>query len=327
VNALERRYRRLMWLLPAAQRRARGEELVGVLTDVDAGRSWPSPAEAWALLLMALRLRAARARPALVLALTALLVAESTRGAGHLLDLYTGGAYAHSADLYRDTLLLDTSLVAVTLVAPVAWILGAIRVAAVAYGVVYLTSAGLTGVWIGANGMQVPAHMVVALLLPTVIMTLLGAAWRGRWAPPRPRVMWLLLLAACAAGWTGVAVLSRPGQPHTHLDDVLAVAGVVVLCAVAFAYLARRRPWPVTVAAGLAGAGVGYLLATRLAVATWFWFAPHHGDPVPFAIVLFVVAAAVRGVSRVTFPRAQVNFRLHAGSHDRPDVAAAPPDR
>ena len=105
ATALERRYRRLLWLLPPAQRRARGEELVGVLTDVDAGRSWPSPAEAWAVLLLALRLRAAGSRPVLVLALTVLLVAESTRGAGYLIDIYFGDAYARFAAAFRDAVL------------------------------------------------------------------------------------------------------------------------------------------------------------------------------------------------------------------------------
>ena len=39
---LERRYRRLLQLLPADHRAARGQELLGLLLDLDDGRSRPS---------------------------------------------------------------------------------------------------------------------------------------------------------------------------------------------------------------------------------------------------------------------------------------------
>ena len=170
--------------------------------------------------------------------------------------------------------------------------MGAVRVATIAYGIGYLVSGGLLGQMVLANGRQIPAFMLVAMVLPTTIMVLLVAAWRRRWAPPRPPVLWLLLLVAC------VAVLSRPGHPHTELYDVLATVGVVLVCAVGVAWVVRHRRWPVVAAAGLAGAAVGYLLASRSEVATWFWFAPHNGNPLPFAFGLLVVAATVHLLMR-----------------------------
>jgi hypothetical protein len=54
---LERRYRRLLRLLPPDHRAARGDELLGVLLDIDAGRTRPSPRQALGVAGLALRLR------------------------------------------------------------------------------------------------------------------------------------------------------------------------------------------------------------------------------------------------------------------------------
>ncbi|HYU86119.1 MAG TPA: hypothetical protein VEK80_15070 [Kribbellaceae bacterium] len=59
MTPLERRYRRLMRLLPAQYRAARGEELVSLLLDLDSDRTRPRPAEVLSLVAFALRLRLA----------------------------------------------------------------------------------------------------------------------------------------------------------------------------------------------------------------------------------------------------------------------------
>ncbi|GAA2603120.1 hypothetical protein GCM10010399_37470 [Dactylosporangium fulvum] len=75
TGSLERRYRRLLRLLPADHRAARGEELLGLLIDLDEGRTRPSLRQAVGVFGLALRLRLPRAASLL---LAAFLVAYST---------------------------------------------------------------------------------------------------------------------------------------------------------------------------------------------------------------------------------------------------------
>jgi hypothetical protein len=292
---LERRYRRLLWLLPPVERRARGEELVGVLTDVDAGRSWPSPAEAWAVVLMGLRLRAVRCRTLLILTLTALLVAFDTRAAGGLIDMYTGAVLARDMGPVRANLPVDLVVVLAHLAVVVAWLFGAVRVAAATHGTMLLTYGLLIAVSIaneGGRGLPGPQWLLRMLSGPILIMVLLLAAWRYRWAPPRPRLMWLLLVPVCVAAWKGVGAWGRFGVGYTPLTHLLVTTATVTVCAAVAAWLARYHRPVLIVTAGLAGAGAGYLLVGVLQAGSWFWFAPHVGDPAPFALTLLGLGAA-----------------------------------
>ncbi|GAA5186693.1 hypothetical protein GCM10023322_33520 [Rugosimonospora acidiphila] len=75
MNPLERRYRRLLNLLPADHRVARGEELLGLLLDLDHGRTRPTIRQTAGILGLALRLRLGAAGSLL---LTAFVVAACT---------------------------------------------------------------------------------------------------------------------------------------------------------------------------------------------------------------------------------------------------------
>ena len=131
MGPLERRYRRLLRLLPADHRAARDEELLGLLLDLDSGRTRPSLRQAVGVFGLALRLRLPGAASRL---LTAFLVAFSTEIVGTGYRISTGAI----------TVSLDSRLpiqnVALALLIPallrlaiaVAWILGARRMTLVA---------------------------------------------------------------------------------------------------------------------------------------------------------------------------------------------------
>jgi hypothetical protein len=312
VSALERRYRRLLLLLPVDERRARGDELVGVLTDLDAGRSWPSRGEAWAVALLALRLRGARSRTLLVLVLTALLVAFGTQPAGNLIDAYTGAMLPADLAMARAHLPIDLAVALVPLAAAVAWILGAVRVATGLHAVILLTF----GIVIGGELMGTgpgsgldPLWILQALSVPVLILVLLVAAWRLRWQPPRPRVMWLLLVPVCVAAWKGIGAWGRHGVTYSPLGDLLGTAAVVLACAGAAAWLARHHRGAVIAQAGLAGAAAGYVLARVLHLPNLLWFAPFGGDPVPFALTLLALGALAHLLARRLFGEREGDVR------------------
>ena len=304
MTALERRYRRLLWLLPVDERRVRGDELVGVLTDVDAGRSWPSPGEAWAVLLLALRVRGARSRTLLILTLTALLVAFGTQLAGGLIDTYTGAMLPADLAMVRARLPIDLAVALVPLAAAVAWILGAVRIATGLHAVSLLTFGIVIGYELlrtGPGSGLDPLWVVQALSVPVVILVLLLAAWRLGWAPPRPRVMWLLLVPVCVAAWKGVGVWGRHGVTHSQLGSRIGIAGTVLAGAAIAVWLARHHHRSAIAWAGPAGAVSGYLLALVLQLPNWFWFAPHGGDPVPFALTMLALGALAHLLARRLF--------------------------
>src|SRR5690349_11320588 len=107
MTPLERRCRRLLWLLPPDDRAARGEEIVGLLRDVSGDRPRPHPAEVWSLVWMAARLRLRSGRTFLVLLGTALLVAAVTQPLGNLIDTHTGAVLERDMEPVRDGLSVE----------------------------------------------------------------------------------------------------------------------------------------------------------------------------------------------------------------------------
>jgi hypothetical protein len=229
-------------------------------------------------------------------------VASNTRAAGNLVDAYTGAVLGRDMAMLRASLLTDIVLALVPLAVAVAWILGAVRLAAgiqatmlLPFGYVIVRELIL----MGARAYPYPLQFVYMLTAPVAVMVLLLAAWRLRWSPPRPRWLWLLALPACVAGWKGIGAWGRHGVSYTEQGGFLGMIVVMIMTGILGAWLARRHRWPWMAAAGLAGFLVSYYLTEGgLRLLNYLWFAPHMGDPLPFALVLVVLGVAVRGLGR-----------------------------
>jgi hypothetical protein len=146
-----------------------------------------------------------------------------------------------------------------------------------------------------------------------LILVLLLAAWRLRWAPPRPRVMWLLLVPACVAAWKGIGAWGRHGVTYSQLGGRLGTAGTVLACAAAAAWLARHHHRALIGWAGLAGAAAGCLLAVVLHLPNRLWFAPFSGDPVPFALALLALGALAHVLARRLFGERDGSHEVRSG--------------
>ncbi|GAA3265068.1 hypothetical protein Dvina_16325 [Dactylosporangium vinaceum] len=221
---LERRYRRLLHLLPPDHRAARGEELLGLLLDLDEGRDRPSPRQALGVIGLGLRLRLPGAASLLMAALLIAFTAEPARDA----YLLSTGAIAFAPDAGSPLSIWTALVLAPTLFrlsVTVAWLLGARRTALALFAAPPAISAVLFG-----GGVR-PVDL---LLLP------LAAAVIWRWPAPRPRfallaaIPFAMLLLALTAG------LNRPWSSASSLP----VAAVVAVIGAAGSVLARRRTPP-----------------------------------------------------------------------------------
>ncbi|WP_433618632.1 hypothetical protein ACQP2P_21745 [Dactylosporangium sp. CA-139114] len=210
MSPLERRYRRLLRLLPADHRAARGEELLGLLLDLDEGRTRPSLRQSAGVLGLALRLRLGG--PASLL-LAAYLVAVSTWIATTAYDIGTGRAFVsvdRALPIHSVALVLLIPAV-LRLAIAVAWILSARRTM---LGVV----AALLLYQVAAGGIaQVDALAVLAV----------GVATALRWPAPRPRAVLLAAIPVTMLLWVLVAALGllRVSPLAVALVVVLLVAG------------------------------------------------------------------------------------------------------
>jgi hypothetical protein len=192
MSPLERRCRRLLWLLPPAERRARGEELVGLLLDLSAHRRRPSLPETASVVVLALRLRmrarAGRLATVLRIALPALVVVAATQSLGRALSLATTP---------RDWTSATVAYLTLPALAGLLWVLG-------------LRRAALAG-WLAAAAFIAFTHVRVLLafdagadvlgwwlrtdgVLLAVAVAAATATALGRLDPPRPRVGWIMLL-------------------------------------------------------------------------------------------------------------------------------------
>jgi hypothetical protein len=208
MGPLERRYRRLLRLLPADHRAARGEELLGLLLDLDSGRTRPSLRQAVGVFGLALRLRLPGAASLL---LTAFLVAFSTEIVATAYRISTG-AITVSVDSrfpIRNVALALLIPALLRLAIAVAWILGARRMTLVLCATLLAYSAATGGL----------------LRLDLVICVGLGvAAWRW-WPTPRPRVVLLATIPFAMLLWT----LSAAWNMYISLGLLLSVTAIVAL--------------------------------------------------------------------------------------------------
>lgn len=245
MNPLEERYRRLLLLLPRAHRAARGEELLGLLLDLDDGRSRPSARQVFGLIGLACRLRLAALPVAGAMLFSAFLVALGTMQVGQLIDAYTGAVMPTDLPGLRQATpdLLAAALP--PLGVAVAWILGARRTALAVEtaGLAYFAAQAKLG-WLG---------------LPLLMFPVLALAVYRRWTTPRPRSLWLASVVLAVLAWKAIGVWGRHGiyypVPPSYVGWIAAAA-----LAVTAVIVARRRHWLLmATAAGLA-AGAGMLL-------------------------------------------------------------------
>jgi hypothetical protein len=284
MSPLERRYRRLLRLLPAGYRAARGEELLGLLLDLDHGRTRPSMRQAGGLIAMAARLRLGDLPAVGAVLFTAFLVAQGTAGLGELLDSYTGAFRPVDLPALRAETPLLLALALVPLGVAVAWILRARRVAFIIQaGAVVWALCGiarfsrvLAGYWPTA---------VLQLIAELVVLAVLAAGVRWRWDPPGPRLPWLVMVPLAVLGWKATGAWGRHGMyfprpaPGVGWLTAFAVAAAAIV-------LTRRRGWPRMVVGGLVGLVAGRLLP---AAALDVVYGTHGWD------VSFTVAIALLG--------------------------------
>jgi hypothetical protein len=288
MTALERRYRRLLWLLPARHRHAYGDELIGLLLDLGSDRTRPNLAEVFSVITLALRLRlrepAGWPRTAASIVLTAALVVAGTRQAGLQLALLPDGVVVLSLpshDLlivgvqrFEGAVLTVLSIAAVSLLAPLAWVSGARRTALILYLALF--------------GSQVlPVAWGITFPVPALwYLWPLAALAALRWLPPvRPRALWAALVPLVALTWAGVAeaVIAQPAG--------WMVVAIVAICAAAL--VGVRRGWAVLAGATVAGAVGGWLLSATSqgssAGSMWFW-SSHWPSVSQWLLVAVVVA-------------------------------------
>ncbi|WP_309111030.1 hypothetical protein [Saccharothrix sp.] len=218
---LERRYRRLLRVLPAWYRAEREEEMVGIFlaeradgvdADLDLEHGWPGWGEAWATVDLAVRVRFGPVRRAGVLArvvaLAGLLghVVSAGQGLGSVARF--GGVWVWWFD----------ALVAVA-VAGVAWRQWAAVKAAV----------GVLAVHGGLVAQEPWALVPVVLSWVTLVALVLG--WH-REAPPVPRARWWATVVA-GLGLGAVWGLAVPLSPVAFGVAAVITTGVVVVV----------RPW------------------------------------------------------------------------------------
>ncbi|WP_410677279.1 hypothetical protein [Amycolatopsis sp. cmx-4-68] len=206
---LERRYRRLLRLLPADHRTARGEELLGLLLDLDSGRTRPSLRQAVGVFGLALRLRLPGAASLL---LTAFLVASSTEIVATAYQV-SAGAITVSADSgfpIRNVTLALLMPALLRLAIAVAWILGARRTTLILCATLLAYSLATGGLLVIDLGVGVG----------------LGAAAVWQWWPTqRPRVVLLATIPFAMMLWA----LSAAWNTYLSFGWLLSVTAVVAL--------------------------------------------------------------------------------------------------
>ena len=200
MGTLERRYRRLLPLLPADHRAARGEELLGLLLDLDSGRTRPSLRQALGVFGLALRLRLPDAASLL---LSAVLVAYSTEIAAAACQLSVGAATVSVDSRFP---LHNVTLALLRLAIPVAWILGARRLTLAVYAALLAYSLATAGGLFAVD--------------PLVFFGL-GSAAALRWPTLRPRVVLLAAIPVAMLLWP----LSAPWHPDPQPQIQLRLAG------------------------------------------------------------------------------------------------------
>jgi len=280
MSPLEERYRRLLRLLPREHRAARGDELLGLLLDLDDGRSRPSARQVVGLIGLACRLRLAALPVAGAMLFSAFLVAVGTMQLGQLIDAYTGAVLPADLPGLRHATpdLLAAGLP--PLGVAVAWILGARRAALViqAAGLAYFAAQAKLG-WLG---------------FPLLMFPVLAVAAHRRWTTPRPRSLWLASVVLAVLAWKAIGVWGRHGVYYLVLPSYVTWIAAVALAVVAVV-VTRRRHWLVLATAAALAAGAGALapaFALQLAYGRYGW------------LTSITIATAILGViGRYAIPR------------------------
>jgi len=305
VDALERRYRRLLLAYPAEYRRERGDELVGILLDDAApGRTRPEWREAADLVLGGLRRRAgldvvpglaAGARNAAPYAL-ALAAALS----GFLLLCFEGVPRLPVFEVILRPLRPASSWPTVGIVSYLCWLyalgaysLGRPATARTALGLATAASATVP-LLAAAVGLDRPPLWTVGTLTAFGLIALVGY----RPPPTHQRAITAACAVTAAVGATALLALRMPDrQPgwHGYYQPAITISGLLVAAALAVVLLRAVRARPATpwlwaaLLIGLPGAWLGpWRLEPQTAEAAraanaagdadWFGFgAPHFG--------------------------------------------------
>ncbi|MGX7675277.1 hypothetical protein [Plantactinospora sp. DSM 117369] len=315
MSPLERRYRRLLRLLPATHRTARGEELLGLLLDLDHGRRHPSRHETLNIIALAIRLRLTTpvTTAALTTGLSALLIAAGTQPAGDTLDLFTGAVLATDMPAIISSWPQIVVLGLLPLAPLIAWLCGATRTALTLQAIFLTVTAGWFAIDVpGGAGMGInPGQQLFAYATPVLILVLLAIADRERWTVPRPRLFWWTLVPLGILAWKGTGEWGRHGV--YVLDAMPTVLGILTAAtAAAGAACAVRHHRPaVIIGAGLTGFIAGWLIPDPLLSNT----AMQHFDrqPLPLAILITAIAATMTGIH-------------HLARRHKPEVRSLPPD-
>ncbi|WP_117670501.1 hypothetical protein [Micromonospora sp. MW-13] len=315
MSPLERRYRRLLRLLPATHRNARGEELLGLLLDLDHGRRHPSRHEALNIIALAIRLRLTTpvTTAALTTGLSALLVAASTQPAGQTLDLLTGAVLATDMPAIIASWPQMVVLGLLPLAPLIAWLCGATRTALTLQAIFLVVNVGwfvidvLSGSGMGIN----PGQQLFAYAPPVLTLVLLSIAGRERWTAPRPRLFWWALVPLGILAWKGTGEWGRHGVYVP--DAVPTVLGILTaaIAAVGAAFAVRRHRPAVILGVGLTGFIAGWLIPDPLLSNTTMQH--FDGQPLPLAILITVIAATMTGIN-------------HLARRHKPEVRSLPPD-
>ncbi|AVT29122.1 hypothetical protein C6361_06040 [Plantactinospora sp. BC1] len=301
MSPLERRYRRLLRLLPASHRAARGEELLGLLLDLDHGRQHPSRHETLNIIALAIRLRLTTPVTAAALGtgLSALLVAAGTQPAGDTLDLFTGAVLATDMPAVISSWPEIVAIGLLPLAPLIAWLCGATRTALTLQAIILTATVGwfviglLGGAGMGINpGQQLFGHAV-----PVLILVLLVIADRERWRVPRPRLFWWALVPLGILAWKGTGEWGRHGvYVPEAVPTILGILAAAAIAAAAAVAVRRHRP-AVIIGVGLTGFVAGWLIPDPLLSNT----AMQHFNrqPLPLAILITAIAATVAGLSHL----------------------------
>lgn len=273
MNRVERHYRRLVRLLPAEERAARGEEFLGLLLDMEGERSWPSVQETAALLWLAARrhLRSPATMGRSVGLVSVLLVVAATQPVvlviPALLFRDAGPYFIASGNLPQ------SAYEAVSLSAAIAWAFGAYRTTLVLFTAAaadslwtaYTTYVPSTGTWLYRFTLGNPGELVwYAASCVIVPVALAVVAWRKPARRPVPVGL------ACIAIAIVVQELGDPfWSPDIRFFIFNATWILGAACAATIALYARRSRWFVLIALVTAGFFAGMALYTLMPTELW----------------------------------------------------------
>jgi hypothetical protein len=266
VSRVERHYRRLVRLLPAEARAARGEEFLGLLLDMEDERSWPSVQETaallWLAVLMHLR-RPAIARIGIGLLSACLIVGATEPVAPVIPALLFKGAGRY---FIASGSLPESAYEIVSLSAAIAWALGAYRTtlalftaaAADSIFTAYTTYVPSTGTWLYRFTLGNPGEFVwYVVSCIGVPIALAVVAWRK---PARRPVS---VGFACIAIAIVMQDLTNPFWSPDMRFFIFNAAWILgIACAATVALYALRSAWSVLIALVVAGFVAGVALYT-----------------------------------------------------------------